>query len=64
LDRLHHCAENGLRKQVLNKGSEEELNDFRVKLINLTRVAKIHFMNLVKVQDNGLHVVSVKNYTE
>ena len=64
LDRLHHFAENGLRKQLLNNGSEEEFCDFRMKLTTRTRVAKNYFMNLVEELDNGLEVVRVKNYVE
>ncbi|RHN61579.1 putative aminoacyltransferase, E1 ubiquitin-activating enzyme [Medicago truncatula] len=62
LDRLHHFAENGLRKQLLHNGSEEEFCDFRTKLTTRARVAKSYFMNLVKELDNGLEVVCVKNY--
>jgi len=64
LDRLHHFAENGLRKQLLNNGSEEEFCDFRTKLTTRARVAKSYVMNLVKELDNGLELVRVKNYAE
>ncbi|KAK2381400.1 RING/U-box superfamily protein [Trifolium repens] len=62
LDKLHHSAETELGK-VLNDGSEEEFRDLRLNLINLTSVTKKYFMNLVKDLENGLDVVSVKNYT-
>lgn len=55
LERLHHCAE--LEFQELVKETEDfskKFEDFRRKLIGLTKVTKTYFENLVKALENGL----------
>ncbi|KAF8108679.1 hypothetical protein N665_0104s0006 [Sinapis alba] len=55
LERLHHCAE--LEFKQLVKETEDFSNnfeDFRRKLIGLTKVTKTYFENLVKALENGL----------
>lgn len=59
LERLHHHVENEL-KEFLNVGPKDEFNDFRVNLINLTRVTKEYFKNMVKALENGLDDAGVK----
>lgn len=49
-------------KEFLYVGPRDEFNDFRVNLINLTRVTKDYLKNMVKALENGLYDVSVKNY--
>lgn len=61
MERLHRHVENEL-KEFLYVGPRDEFNDFRVNLINLTRVTKDYFKNMVKALENGLYDVSVKNY--
>ncbi|CAH8382042.1 unnamed protein product [Eruca vesicaria subsp. sativa] len=55
LERLHQCAE--LEFKQLVKETEDfskSFEDFRRKLIGLTKVTKTYFENLVKALENGL----------
>ncbi|KAF9589999.1 hypothetical protein IFM89_030149 [Coptis chinensis] len=47
LERLHECAENGL-KRFLDAKEPEDYQEFRTKLIDRTRVTKHYFANLVR----------------
>lgn len=55
LERLHHCAE--LEFKQLVKETEDfskSFENFKRKLIGLTRVTKTYFENLVEALENGL----------
>ncbi|KAF9612152.1 hypothetical protein IFM89_038340 [Coptis chinensis] len=53
LERLHECAEKGL-KRFLDAKEPEDYQEFRTKLINLTSVTKKYFANLVRALENDL----------
>nr|VDD14436.1 unnamed protein product [Brassica rapa] len=55
LERLHHCAELEF-KELVNETEyfSKKFEDFRRKLIGLTKVTKTYFENLVKALENGL----------
>ncbi|KAL0863718.1 hypothetical protein Bca101_042836 [Brassica carinata] len=60
LERLHHCAEEEL--QHFNGETYDpstNFDDFRKKLIGLTKVTKTYFENLVKALENDLADVAV-----
>ncbi|CAH2059884.1 unnamed protein product [Thlaspi arvense] len=54
LERLHRCAEMELKPFVNEAKAPPEFNDFRKKIIGLTKVTKTYFENLVKALENGL----------
>ncbi|KAF9612153.1 hypothetical protein IFM89_038341 [Coptis chinensis] len=53
LERLHECAEKGL-KRFLDAKEPEDYQEFRTKLTDLTRVTKHYFANLVRALENGM----------
>ncbi|CAH2059885.1 unnamed protein product [Thlaspi arvense] len=60
LERLHHCAEMESKPFVIKAEDPlNKFNDFRTKLIGLTKVTKTYFENLVKALENGLADVAV-----
>ena len=60
LERLHHCAEEELQHFVDETDDPStDFDDFRKKLIGLTKVTKTYFENLVKALENDLADVAV-----
>ncbi|CAN6826263.1 unnamed protein product [Brassica oleracea] len=60
LERLHHCAEEELQHFVDETDDlSTDFDDFRKKLIGLTKVTKTYFENLVKALENDLADVAV-----
>lgn len=60
LERLHLCAEKELQSYITNEESEateDNFNNFRVKLAGLTSVTRSYFENLVRALENGLSEV-------
>ncbi|CAN8247654.1 unnamed protein product [Cochlearia groenlandica] len=66
LERLHHCVEKKkIYEFALNSEEENGLtNDYKIKLIGLTKVTKTYFENLVKALENGLVDVETKSTTK
>ena len=58
LERLHHCVEKELQIYVDAEAPMEEFNDFRNKLVGLTRVTRSYFENLVGALESGLKDIS------
>ncbi|WCJ44262.1 RING/U-box superfamily protein [Euphorbia peplus] len=57
LSRLHECAEEELKQFIAEDPAElDEFNKYYYKLVNLTRVTRNFFENLVKGLQNGLEV--------
>ncbi|XP_027171774.1 probable E3 ubiquitin-protein ligase ARI8 [Coffea eugenioides] len=54
LERLHQCAETELQKYFCEGVLQEEFNDFRHKLVNLTGWTGYYFDNLVRAIGNDL----------
>ncbi|CAA7026476.1 unnamed protein product [Microthlaspi erraticum] len=54
LERLHKCVEKELEVFEVAECPSEDFNQFRTKLIGLTRITKTYFENLVKALENGL----------
>ncbi|XP_057789353.1 probable E3 ubiquitin-protein ligase ARI5 [Salvia miltiorrhiza] len=60
LEGLHHCAEKEAAGFMgPDAGSWREFDKFKMKLLNLTRVTKKFFENLVRALENGLAEVEV-----
>ncbi|KAF9588972.1 hypothetical protein IFM89_017651 [Coptis chinensis] len=53
LERLHECAENGL-KRFLDAKEPEDYREFRTKLTDPTRVTKHYFANWSESFENGM----------
>ncbi|GKE31917.1 probable E3 ubiquitin-protein ligase ARI8, partial [Tanacetum coccineum] len=54
LEQLHRCAEKEVFTLYKEKASEDEIVNFRTKLVCLTSVTGTYFENLVKEVENGL----------
>ncbi|CAI0558741.1 unnamed protein product [Linum tenue] len=54
LERLHDCAEKEMRKFVAQESCTKEYRAFQVKLIDLTKLCRTYFENLVRALENGL----------
>ncbi|CAN8315590.1 unnamed protein product [Cochlearia groenlandica] len=61
LERLHQCAELELNQFLVDKteGPNQNFDEFRKKLITLTKATKTYFENLVKALENGLDDVTL-----
>ncbi|PWA37655.1 zinc finger, RanBP2-type [Artemisia annua] len=54
LEQLHLCAEKEVFTLYKKKAPQDEIDNFRTKLVGLTSVTCTYFENLVKALDNGL----------
>ena len=58
LERLHRCAEKELQDYIDCESPAKGFKDFRSKLVDLTRVTRNYFDNLVQALENGLSDVN------
>lgn len=58
LERLHHCAERGLKKYLKKGGSSKNFSCYRLKLKGLTNTTRNYFENLAQAFENGLSEVN------
>ncbi|KAI3955541.1 hypothetical protein MKW98_028486 [Papaver atlanticum] len=54
LERLHKCAEQELKSYLQENDATEGFDNFRLKLLGLTKSTQTYFENLVRALENGL----------
>lgn len=63
LERLHHCAENEMKKYVEADAALDGFREFCKKLKSLTKITRDYFENLVKAFENDLCEVESSSLT-